>query len=359
MFRVKLHLVTSEGGCMKKLTCLLTAFLLTVCMFAACGDTNEPSSPGPSTSVPPSIYNPLTGFEKDENYPEGQRPAAVMVGNYVTDLPQSGLSSADIVYEMVTEGGIPRIMALFTNYKTMPLVGPVRSTRDQFLQFALPHNAMLAHIGTSRYAKDMLNYYTYQTIDGIYLGAAAYYYDAERAKGKGSEFCWYTNWEMLGLGIAELGLDTAGEYLPVFNFQTPGEEKITPTGGFANTVSFSFSSVAHTSFTYDISTGLYMKSEYDQPQIDALTGGQLAFQNLFILSTDIALKPDGFCADFNFSSGVGYYISNGSWQKVDWEKDGATGNLRITVNGNEIKVNCGTSYVAFISKGYMAEIIIN
>ena len=61
--------------------------------------------------------NPLTGEEKSFDYPEGQRPVAVMVNNimsansYQSAWPQSGLSQADVIFEMETEGGITRYMA--------------------------------------------------------------------------------------------------------------------------------------------------------------------------------------------------------------------------------------------------------
>lgn len=341
---------------MKKFLSIFLALCLCVGLFTACGDDTPE---GPVTSVPQSNYDPLTGYEKPDEYTESLRPAAVMVGNRPEDFPQSGISSASIIYEMVTESGIPRMMAIYGDYTKMPLVGPVRSTRDQFLQFAMPMNAMVAHIGTSRYAKDLLNYYTYQTIDGIYLGAAAFYYDAERAKSKNSEFCWYTNWEMFGQGINELGLNTTGEYLPLFNFKDPADSKVTPSGGSAGEIEFAFSSYASAGFVYDTATGLYNKTAYGTPQMDALTNTQLAFENVFILGTTITTKEDGFCADFNLSSGVGYYFSNGAWQKVDWKKDGVFGNLVITSGNKEISVNCGTSYVAIIAKQRLAEIVIS
>ncbi|MBI2008754.1 DUF3048 domain-containing protein, partial [Candidatus Amesbacteria bacterium] len=44
---------------------------------------------------------------------EKRRPLAVMVENHLDSRPTSGLSSADIIYEAVAEGGITRLMGLF------------------------------------------------------------------------------------------------------------------------------------------------------------------------------------------------------------------------------------------------------
>ena len=52
--------------------------------------------------------NPYTGLAKTEEYPEGQRGVAVMLGNMKEDLPQkAALNAADLVYEMITEGASP------------------------------------------------------------------------------------------------------------------------------------------------------------------------------------------------------------------------------------------------------------
>ena len=63
-------------------------------------------------------------------------------------MPQSGISQADIIYEAVTEGGVTRLMALYSNLSKVPYVGPVRSARTQFVEMMLPLNAVYVHIGS-------------------------------------------------------------------------------------------------------------------------------------------------------------------------------------------------------------------
>ena len=59
--------------------------------------------------------------------------------------PQRGLSKADILFEIKVEGGITRFMPVFTDYKTIGEVGPVRSGRDQFFRLILPWQALYIH----------------------------------------------------------------------------------------------------------------------------------------------------------------------------------------------------------------------
>lgn len=341
----------------KQIACLLA---LTLCLglFSGC-KKEDGQGEVVGDEIPYSEYNPLTGYKKDENYPEGQRPAAVMINNLYDALPQSGISSADIIYEMVTEGGITRLMAVYTDYKTMPLTGPVRSARDQFIQLMLPLNAIYVHIGSSTYADEMLNYYSYQDIDGIYLGSSAFYFDTERAKSKASEHCWYTNWEMLGAGLEKIGLSDRGSLRPVFHFADPDGARITPAGGEAKNISFRFSGYVGAVFTYDEASRQYLKSEFDIPQMDIGSSAQLGFDNLFILGTDVTFKPDDFCTDFDFSEGTGYYFTNGKYERIKWKKGDPTAPLLLTTEkGKELTVNCGKSYVAFVDYSQLENISI-
>src|SRR3990167_11294543 len=57
-----------------------------------------------------------------------RRPLGIMVENSTEARPQSGLSSADIVYEAVAEGGITRFLAIYY-CEDASYVGPVRLTR--------------------------------------------------------------------------------------------------------------------------------------------------------------------------------------------------------------------------------------
>ncbi|MEG0020292.1 MAG: DUF3048 domain-containing protein, partial [Oscillospiraceae bacterium] len=167
----------NEVFIIKKIISLILAAALCLSL-SGCkkGENTDPVAPGtsPKQDKPVVIeqrdYNYLTGKAFTDGQDKTARPIAVMINNAKLALPQSGLESADLIYEMVTEGGITRLMALYSDINTMGVVGPVRSARDQFVQFLLPLNAVYVHIGTSIYAKEMLNFYSYQDIDGLYLG---------------------------------------------------------------------------------------------------------------------------------------------------------------------------------------------
>lgn len=80
-----------------------------------------------------------------------KRPLAVMVENHLEARPQSGLSSADVVYEAVAEGGITRFMAVYycgANFSLNDIqVGPVRSARTYYLDWLSEYDGLYAHVG--------------------------------------------------------------------------------------------------------------------------------------------------------------------------------------------------------------------
>lgn len=104
-------------------------------------------------SAPRTAECPLNGAmytTAEQKIWESRRPLYVMIENSVDARPQSGLGSADIVYEAVAEGGITRFGAVYLCgvAKADTIVGPVRSARTTFVNLASEYNYPLyAHVG--------------------------------------------------------------------------------------------------------------------------------------------------------------------------------------------------------------------
>lgn len=78
------------------------------------------------------------------------RPIAVMIDNHPDAYPLSGLTKASVVYEAPAEGGLSRFMALFmSDSDNDSQIGPVRSARPYFIDFAGEWRALYAHSGGS------------------------------------------------------------------------------------------------------------------------------------------------------------------------------------------------------------------
>ncbi len=103
------------------------------------------------SSLPKTEPCPLNGvkYSKQQRaWWEKHAPLGVMLENHLESRPQSGLTSADIVYEAVAEGGITRFLAVFY-CQDAEFVGPVRSARTYFVDFISEYGPfpLYAHVG--------------------------------------------------------------------------------------------------------------------------------------------------------------------------------------------------------------------
>ena len=311
-------------------------------------DSSSAPSDAPSSTVSNRKINYLTGETATGD--NTIRPVAVMISNAKVNIPQSGISNADIIYEAVTEGGVTRLMALYSNMDTIGKTGSIRSARDQFIQLMLPLNAIYVHIGTSTSAKRMLDFYSYNDIDGIYLGFLAFQYDTEMAKIKSSEHCWFTNSDLIKAGIEKNSITTKNSFYPAFNFTESGS--VVPLeSDDVQQVKFSYSGYSDVTFTWDKNQNKFLKTAFGVPHTDAENGQQLAFDNVFIILTDIGIQEEnGILPEFDFESGgSGWYFYGGKMQEITWKKGEPVDPLIIMdKGGNPIKVNTGKTYVGVL-----------
>ena len=102
-------------------------------------------------ALPKTEPCPLNGTlysKQQKDWWEKHRPLGIMIENHQEARPQSGLSSADVLYEAVAEGGITRFLAIYY-CNSAENVGPVRSARTYFLDFISEYgdSPLYVHVG--------------------------------------------------------------------------------------------------------------------------------------------------------------------------------------------------------------------
>ncbi len=357
---------------MKKFISLALIVVMSAVIITGCRAEENPQRPE-ETPQPQVVYyqNPLTGYLQEEDYPQGVRPIAVMVNNILASdtteraWPHYGLSSADAIFEMETEGGITRYMALFRDRKKMGVVGPIRSARDRFVQMMLPYDCLYVHDGSSTYAKTMLENYRYEN-KSLQSKQGVTYRDYDLAPNKKIEHTEFTNGKLIMDAISDEQLNIDAYKEPVNNLfkwvKYDRPERVL-NGIDVSKIYWHFSNSYAATMSYNSRTGTYTKehrnlyADFSKPLIDRGEGNKpVEFDNVFVLWTQIDRYPESILAKVDLSwGGVGYYFNGGKVEKVRWMKGNPNDPLRIvSLDGSErdIEINPGKSYIAIVDLDY-------
>ncbi len=308
-------------------------------------------------------YNRLTGLYDLANDRVGYRPIAVSVNNINVAWPQYGISKADIIYEIETEGGITRLMAMFSDTREIEKIGSVRSLRDQFIEATFPLNPIIVHIGTSVFADEVMEAYGIRTLDGYY-NLNVYWRDPERLGKYSYEHTAMTSGASILKSIESSGMKTdSTSSISAFNFIDPDEEKVVPTTGAAGSVTcpLSANSMYDLDLRYDAESGKYLKYQRGNAQVDAGNDNkQLAFDNAFVIFCHIDFNSGtDLIHAYYEEGGEAYYFSQGQYQHLTWTKDDFSSNFVFTTDdGEELRVNTGKSYLCVINETRMDKMVI-
>jgi len=340
---------------LRKITVIAIALML---LLTACGKSNTPepteepvptptATPTPTPTVNPYV-NPLTGLSVDKPIAQN-RPFAVMVNNIKEALPQCGIGSADIIYEVVAEGGITRMVAVFQDISQVGRIGSVRSTRTYYLDIAQGLDAILLHAGASTYAYEELKTRDNCTnIDGIY-DTTIFYRDPDRMSA-GYEHSLFTTGELIAENIEDYGLRLEHEdgYVCNMVFGAPSSATGTP----AEYIEVEFSYYKTGEFRYDDEDGLYYVSQYGEPHIDGNTYKQLAIKNVLVLFADHSSIPNDELKRIEVDlagSGTGIFACEGKSVRINWSKSGYDSQFEYTLmDGSPLVFAPGTTYINIV-----------
>ncbi len=356
---------------MRRLTACLLVLAVLFGGFAACSSPASKAPPPPASSAPPPPPpykpNPLTGEKMAADFNENRRITAIMINNIAQCRPHRGVYQADVLFEIMVEGGVTRFMGLFEDYEKLTDVGPVRSARDQFFRLLVPYRGLYLHIGYSAIAQQYIKDNDYTDYDiNLDANLDAVYWDENR-KGYDQEHRAYTNGKLLTPFIQKKKIDMNRKLTsPIFDFVKYNDPRRVLPGEGAEKIFIRHSNLAQTSFLYDESSNKYMMSMYNYlngrttPAMDEALKGQLGYENVVVLFTTITKyyypggnpkgDPDYKKVEYDHG-GLGYYFSDGRWQKIRWEKGPAQYALFLKdeTGDHNLKVNPGKTYVAVVS----------
>lgn len=340
--------------------CALAGVVMLGC--SACGDKEEESVTTTSTTTTtttteattaaPKDINPLTGEAGLDEEAIGARPIAVVVENSAAARPQWGLSTPDVLIEGLVEGGITRMLLLYSDVNEIPKVGPLRSARHDFVQMAECFDSIFVHCGWSIYAEDKIKSDGVDNLNGIqYYKSKFFYRDSSRAH-KGTEHTGYSNGEYIKATIDSLDYRTQVKsgYEKVLHFVS--EDAVYTPDNPCNKISFQYSSSFKYAFTYDADDGKYYCSLGSSARKDA-KGVHLNYKNVLVLYCKVGSMGDSKgCVDMKLeNANTGYYISNGGYEDISWTVKGSGLSSKLVINtndGNTLEMNPGNTYIALL-----------
>lgn len=281
--------------------------------------------------------------KKIQIYNGTQRPIAVMIDNHNQAWPQAGLNKAYMVYEIIVEGGETRLMALFKGV-TVDKIGPVRSSRHYFLDYAMENDAIYAHYGWSPQAESDIKKYSINNLNGITESTSTFW----RVKDKAAPHNAVTSTDAILKAAKSKGYKTTSNQKSVLNYVT--DEVKLEEGISANSVTIPHSTLQKVKYEYDAENKVYKRYARNKAQTDWDTGSSITTKNIIITFCDNYTLTDsenkGRQGLKNIGTFDGYYITNGKAIKIKCTKTARDKQTKYEdLEGNEIKVNDGNTWV--------------
>lgn len=294
---------------------------------------------------PTTLASPLTGVQVAPEL--AKKPiTAVMIENSPDSRPQSGLRDAGVIFEAIAEGGITRFATLFQEGQPA-YIGPVRSIRPYYIDWYLPFDASLAHVGGSRDALDIVRGPGMKDLDQFFN--SGYY---QRISERYAPHNVYTSFEKLNaLNTAKGFTDSA--FTP---WKRKADKKAeTPT---VKAINFNVSGFYYNvHYDYDPASNSYLRSQAGKPHVDITSQKDPSPRQLnpkvviaLVMPFDVVRASDGWRTSYA-TTGSGPMIVfqdgtaiGGTWSKKDMRsqfifKDSA---------GNDFSFNAGQTWVTIL-----------
>jgi hypothetical protein len=262
------------------------------------------------------------------------RPLAVVIDNAAPSRPQSGLGDACLVYEVLVEGGITRLVAFFLHTESAA-IGPVRSLRPYMLDLVMPVGAVVAHVGGSPQALAEVARFgpSVMSVDAVKDPEAFWH-----MSGRRPPFNTFTGTSLLRAASRARGYEGAGPVgmTPrVFFFAASAEDAVLPAGQSVMrfTLSYGAAGASTVTYDYDPESGRWMRYIGGAAHIDAATGRQLGATTVIVHRAACRVipgDPEGRLEMTLTGSGRAKVFVGGRVLDAVWSKTGRDGAVVYT-----------------------------
>lgn len=289
----------------------------------------------------PKYYSPLTGVEVSDEGLTKRPVTAIMIENSPDARPQSGLKDAGVVFEAIAEGGITRFVALYQEAQPN-LIGPVRSVRPYYVEWAAGFDPAVAHVGGSAKALEMIRSGNYGVDMDQFFNAGSYW----RASDRYAPHNVYTNFEKLN------ALESSkGKTASTFTF-SPRQDEKKSTAPNATHINIDISSGAYNvDYDYDGASNSYLRKQGGENHVDR-EGGQISPKVVIAMKVPMSIGfEDGYREQITTTgTGQAYIFQNGTVTEATWSKPDAKAQLKFTsADGKEISLVRGQTWITALA----------
>ncbi|PIV08637.1 hypothetical protein COZ40_02535 [Candidatus Roizmanbacteria bacterium CG_4_10_14_3_um_filter_39_13] len=342
----------------------------------------EEESSEPRTEECPINGRMMTKAQKDKWVT--RRPLGVAIENHVDARPQSGLSSADVVYEAVAEGGITRFLAVYY-CQDASFIGPIRSARVHFMTMLREYGEypLYGHVGGANCDAESgsgcangakadslglirkLQWDSYNDLNQFGVPFPYYWRDYDRLPNRATEHTVYSStiklWEYAKTKRLLTNVDEEGvswdETFESWKFAADSE--IADRGtinkiklGFWNAFANDFSVV----WNYSKEKNTYIRTNGGKPHMDKNTGKALDAKNIIIVFSKESPANDGYDGAHILytltGEGDALVFQNGKAIKATWQKEDPETRMKwYDEKGKEISIVRGKVFVEILPVG--------
>ncbi len=342
----------------------------------------EEESTEPKTEACPINGQMMTKAQKDKWVT--RRPLGIMIENHVEARPQSGISSADVVYEAVAEGGISRFLALFY-CQDAPFVGPVRSARVHFMNMLREYGEypLYGHVGGANCDAETgsgcangakadalgiirkIGWDSYNDMNQFGVPFPYYWRDYERLPNVATEHTVYSSttklWDYAKTKRLLTNVDEEGvSWDKTFESWKFADDAKVADRGTTSKVQLSFWNAFANDFSvvwnYNKTKNTYARVNGGKPHFDKNTGKQLEAKNIVVVFSDERPANDGYEGGHILydlaGEGDALVFQNGNAIKATWKKADPESRMKwYDENDKEISIVRGKVFVEILPTG--------
>jgi hypothetical protein len=270
-------------------------------------------------------------------------PIAVMIDNHVDARPQTGLSHAGLVYEAEVEGGITRYLAVFSNFEDVKSIGPIRSARPYFVDWAAELSALYVHVGGSDDSLTRIARANILDLNEIYKGAYFFRDQTESAPHNA-----YINTVSINKYLNEQDAKD-GKFLS-WNFKNDAPLSDRPASGEIKILYRTTDFVVQ--WSYQQGSNNYIRSLGGKPHADS-DGNEIGAKNVIIIFVKSKVVDDKLRLSMDtIGSDKATICMDGKCADGTWKKISIGSRIRFyDANNQEISLNAGNTWVEVVQPG--------